>query len=137
MADLWAVNSEHSYISITYVEEQDYFYVKWNGHINSDDVVLGAETYLRLQQEKRCPRLLNDKSEVTGDWIEANDWLEYDWMPKSTEAGLRYFAMVLPHALYSLATAQDLQNRLSTFMEVAMFRDLTSAQEWITTRPVL
>ncbi|WP_207435826.1 hypothetical protein [Sabulibacter ruber] len=135
MANIWAVNSAHSYISVEYVAEHDWFYVKWSGHINPDDVVKAANTYLKLQEEKRCAKLLNDKSEVTGDWQEANDWLQYDWMPQVSEAGLKYFAMVLSRDLHDLAPAQDLQQRLAPICTVELFRDLASAEQWLDAQP--
>ncbi|KAA3439184.1 hypothetical protein [Rufibacter hautae] len=131
MAELWAVTSAHSYISIKYEEEQDWFYVKWCGHINSDDVVTVAQTYLELQKEKRCPKLLNDKSEVTGEWEEANDWLEYEWKPDLEETGLVYMAMVLSRDMHDLVAAQDLQRRLSSLINVSLFYDLATAKAWL------
>jgi hypothetical protein len=133
MAELWTVKSAHSCISLEYVKEQDWFYVKWSGHINPDDVVAVAQKYLEIQQEKRCPKLLNDKSEVTGEWEEANNWLQYEWMPQVQETGLQYCALVLSRDMHDQTTAQDLQRRLSAYCKVALFCDLASAQQWLVT----
>ncbi|WP_205502984.1 hypothetical protein [Rufibacter psychrotolerans] len=135
MTNIWAVNSEHSYTKVEYVAEHDWFYIKWSGHINPDDVVKTAETYLTLQRERRCPKVLNDKSEVTGDWEEANDWLEYEWLPQVKETGLQYFAMVLARDLHDLGPAQDLQRRLSSSCVIELFRELSAAQQWLDSRP--
>ncbi|WP_210487043.1 hypothetical protein [Rufibacter aurantiacus] len=131
MAELWAVTSAHSFISIKYEEEQDWFYVKWSGHINSDDVVTVAKTYLNLQKEMHCPRLLNDKSDVTGEWEEANDWLEFEWKPDLAETGLKYMAMVLSRDMHDQAAARDLQRRLSSNIIVSLFHDLATAKAWL------
>ncbi|GGK66989.1 hypothetical protein ACD591_02950 [Rufibacter glacialis] len=131
MANIWAVTSAHSYISLAFEEDQDWVYVKWSGHIDADDVVAAATTYLTVQQEKRFPKLLNDKSEVTGEWEGANDWLEFDWMPQVETTGLKYFALVLSRDMHGLVTAQDLKRRLGDRCQVGLFYDLPSAQEWL------
>ncbi|ALI97993.1 hypothetical protein [Rufibacter tibetensis] len=131
MNNKWEVCSAHSNISLEYVSEQDWFYVKWSGHIHPDDVVAAATKFLELQQEKRCPKLLNDKSEVTGEWEEANDWLEYEWMPQVEKLGLQYLALVLSRDMHDLSTAQNLQRRVSNLCQVGLFNDVPSAQEWL------
>ncbi|WP_181305882.1 hypothetical protein [Rufibacter sp. XAAS-G3-1] len=131
MAELWTVKSAHSCISLEYVKEQDWFYLKWSGHINSDEVVAVAQTYLELQQEKRCPKLLNDKSEVTGEWEEANYWLQFEWMPQVEQTGLQYLALVLSHDMHDQTSSQELQRRLSSVCSVALFCDLAAATQWL------
>ncbi|MBC3541455.1 hypothetical protein ACFSC6_15575 [Rufibacter sediminis] len=131
MADVWAVTSAHSYISLKYEDERDWFYIKWNGHINSDDVIATAKYYLQQQEERRCPKLLSDKSEVTGEWEEANDWLQYEWMPQVEQTGLKYLAMVLSRDMHDLSTAQDLKRRISPACKVALFYDIASAIRWL------
>ncbi|RNI31040.1 hypothetical protein [Rufibacter latericius] len=132
MAELWAVTSAHSYISLKYEEDHDWFYIKWSGHIHPDDVVAVAKMYLDLQQQKRCSKLLNDKSDVTGEWEDANDWLQFEWMPQATEMGLQFLAMVLSRDMHDLTTAQDLQRRISPNCQVALFNDISSAMHWLT-----
>ena len=131
MAICWVVSNAHSQVSMEYQPEHDWFYVKWGGHILAETVVEVSEKYMKLQEVKHCPKVLNDKSEVTGDWEEANDWLQYEWLPKVIETGLRYFAMVLPRHLHDLATAQDLERRLSLNLKVRLFYEIDAAERWL------
>ncbi len=131
MAATWEIKNLHAQIRIEHYPHKDFFYIKWCGHINSEDTIAVAKKYLELQQSFHCPKILNDKSDVTGDWAEANDWLEYEWLPLAVAAGLRYFSMVVSRDLHDLAPAQDLQKRFSPDCEVKLFRDLTQAKEWL------
>ncbi|AKQ47661.1 hypothetical protein TH63_11605 [Rufibacter radiotolerans] len=114
-----------------YQQEHDCIYIKWEGHISAENVVEVAEKYLTLQRVMRCPKLLNDKRDVTGDWEEANDWLQYEWLPQVLETGLQYFAFVLPRDLHDLATAQDLERRLANTIKVGLFYDAGTAEQWL------
>jgi hypothetical protein len=73
---------------------------------------------------------------VTGDWQEANDWLQYEWLPQIMETGRRYFAMVLSRDMPDQDSAQDLQQRLSSCCNVRLFDDLSEAREWLDSRPI-
>ncbi|WP_192821532.1 STAS/SEC14 domain-containing protein [Rufibacter sp. LB8] len=127
----WQNVGAHSNSTISYDPEKDWIYVKWSGHIDSEDVITTAGKYLEFLKGHKTPRLLNDKSEVTGDWEDANDWLEYEWLPQALEGGLRFLSMVISRDLHDLAPSQDLQRRLAPACEMQLFRDLPSARQWL------
>jgi len=126
-----AVSNAHASVYLEYDATNGWVFVKWSGHITCDEVVAAAEKYTELVANNPVSRILNDKSEVSGDWQEANDWLEYEWMPQAVASGLQYFAMVLPPHLHDLATAQDLGRRLGPHLQVKMFHGLDSAKRWL------
>ncbi|GAB2550179.1 hypothetical protein [Rufibacter soli] len=135
MATHWVITNPHSQVSMEYQKGHGWIYVKWDGHISAENVVEVAEKYLTLQASVQCPKLLNDKREVTGDWAEANDWLQYEWLPKVQENGLRYFALVIPRHLLELATARDLERRFSHTLKVRLFYDVGTAERWLDSFP--
>ena len=110
---------------------QHYIYVKWQGHITSDDVIAAAKAYLKLIEQHPCAKLFNDKSEVTGDWLDANDWLEFDWMPKVYKAGLRCMAHIYSNSMFSQLSAQDFSSRVVPPLQMATFTDFTTAEQWL------
>ena len=119
---------EH-YLTITQLSL--YTYAKWNGHVTSDDVIKAAKIYLVYIQEHPCSRLLNDKSDVTGDWQEANDWLEFDWLPAVYKAGLRCLAHVYSLSMFSQLSARDLRDRVMPPLLMKNFVDFESAEKWV------
>lgn len=119
---------EH-YLTITQLSS--YTYAKWNGHVTSDDVIKAAKIYLKYIQEHPCSRLLNDKSDVTGDWQEANDWLEFDWLPAVYKAGLRCLAHVYSLSMFSQLSARDLRDRVMPPLLMKNFVDFESAEKWV------
>lgn len=119
---------EH-YLTIT--RYQQYVYAKWKGHVSTKEVITAATAFLEDLRQHHCPRLLNDKSEVTGDWQEANDWLEYDWLPKAYEAGLRCIAHIYSLSMFSQLAAIDLRQRISPPLKMKNFTEFDSAFTWI------
>lgn len=131
MESTWHLSHEHAHISIFYDEINDIVHVKWKGHMNAEDVLMAAKAYLGLQEKWKCPNLLNDKSQVTGDWEDANNWLEYEWLPDAVQLDLKRFAHVLSQDFQQMASAKDMIERFAKHCEAALFWDVEMAQKWL------
>ncbi|MBR0569203.1 hypothetical protein KB205_01165 [Microvirga sp. STS03] len=118
-----------SYLTITW--HRHYTLAKWHNHIVADDVIKGAKAFLDFIREHPCPKLLNDKSEATGDWLEANDWLEFEWLPAVYKAGLRCMAHVYSHSMFSQLSARDLRGRVAPPLHMKNFLDFRTAEKWV------
>lgn len=118
-------------VFLTMLLKPGYIEAKWNGHITAGDVVTASKAYLELIQEHPCPRLLNDKQNVTGDWTDANDWLEFEWMPQVVRAGMRCMAHVYSNNMFSRLSARDLYLRVTPRLQMSNFCDYDSAREWL------
>lgn len=108
-----------------------YIEAKWQGHITADDVICAAQAYLELIRAAPCPYLLNDKSDVTGDWQEANDWLQFEWLPNVKQAGLRYMAHVYSQNMFSKIAARELEERVFPELHLRNFYERSKAEAWL------
>lgn len=120
-------------IFISLIRNDNYIEAKWQGYITAEDVVAAASTYLSYIQLAPCPRLLNNKSDVSGDWIDANSWLEYEWLPQVVEAGLRCITHVYSSDMFSQLAVRDLYFRISPFLQIETFTDREQAINWLLT----
>lgn len=111
--------------------QQHLIEAKWMGHTTADDVVTAAKLFTKLLQKTPCAALLNDKTEVTGDWAEANDWLEFEWLPQVLQAGLRCMAHVYSVNMFSRLSARDLQQRVTPSLQMQNFDDRLHAEAWL------
>lgn len=118
-------------VYVTIQRRPNYIEAKWSGHITADNVICAAKTYLELLRIDHCPKLLNDKSDVTGDWQEANDWLQFEWLPKVKEAGLRYIAHVYSFNMFSQLAARELQERVTPDFAMKNFFERSLAEAWL------
>lgn len=118
-------------VYVTIQRKQDYIEAKWQGHITADNVVCAAKAYLELLRKAPCAKLLNDKTEVTGDWQEANDWLQFEWLPQVLGAGLRYLAHVYSLSMFSKLAARELEERVTPQLSMKNFYERRLAEEWL------
>lgn len=116
---------------MTIICRTDYIEAKWTGHITADDVVTAAQVYLALLEKTPIPKLLNDKTDASGDWSEANDWLEFEWVPQAIRYGLRCLAHVYSSNMFSRLSARDLYQRLTPSISIQNFSDRESAEAWL------
>jgi hypothetical protein len=119
---------------LTLILRTDYIEAKWSGHITAGDVVTASKLYLALLQTYPCPdKLLNDKTDVTGDWSEANDWLEFEWLPQALHAGMHYLAHVYSSNMFSRLSARDLFLRVTPRLRMQNFNNRREALHWLRT----
>jgi hypothetical protein len=125
------VAHESGDVFVTFLLHTDYIEARWSGHITADDVITASKVYLVLLQDHPCSKLFNDKSNVTGDWQEANDWLEFEWMPKVLEAGLRCMAHVYSQNMFSRLSAHDMHHRFTSVLQMQNFYERAAAIHWL------
>ena len=121
----------HVIVTLSYDEAHDLIYADWQNHLTGNEVIMAGEKYLELIQTYPCPRLLSDKSQVTGDWSDANDWLEYAWIPEAMNAGLNCFAYILSEDIYNRLSGLDLYKRLEGEIKFKLFSNRKQAIEWL------
>lgn len=121
-------------IYVTLLPHKNYMEAKWNGHVTAADTVTAAKVYLALLQTYHCPdRLLNDKTNVTGDWSEANDWLEFEWLPQVIRAGMHYMAHIYSSNMFSRLSARDLFLRVTPRLQMQNFNNRKEGLHWLLT----
>ena len=122
---------EDPHITIAYDHLNEWLYADWHGEQDLASVQHGALEVLRLMQQQRCHKVLNDSTRVTNMWSEAAEWGGKGWFPMITAVGLQYFAWVYSPNLYSrLSTDLTLQFTTSSSV-VATFDDIDTAKAWL------
>lgn len=129
-----AIAHQNGEVYVTLYQRENYIEAKWAGHITASNVVTACKAYLEIVERHSCRGLLNDKTDVTGDWAEANDWLEFEWTPRSMRAGLRCLAHVYSNNMFSRLSARDLYMRLQPRLDMQNFFDRESALSWLQAR---
>ncbi|MFD2514410.1 hypothetical protein ACFSRY_11075 [Pontibacter locisalis] len=118
-------------VYLMFTNRTEFTEAKWFGHITADNVITGAKVFLELLKKRHNSKFLNDKTEASGDWEEANDWLEYEWLPQIKEAGLRCFAHVYSNNMFSRLSSRDLYLRMVPNVEMENFLNRKEAEKWL------
>ena len=106
-------------------------HVEWQSGPPLDDVKLGFIELARLLRENRCPVLLSDSNDSTGDWSELIPWVRYEFLPLALAGGLRYLIDVLPLDPASSFSVNSWRNQTRGLLHHEVFTSLSAAREGI------
>ena len=109
-------------------------YVCWHGHLTAAEVIRGVLEGTRLLEEHAFQRVLNDKRDTGGDWSEALPWLQYEWLPKAVEAGLRAIAYILSPDLEAQIVSHEFVEAVQSQIQISLFTNEEDAREWLQTK---
>lgn len=119
-----------SSITIAHDLCNQWLYIDWKGPQNEQSVRAGCEQVLTFLRLTKCQKILNDNTNVTGDWQEASRWIGEEFIRSLAEAGLRYLAWVYSPN-YLSRRAVDSTLAFVTCPMVVSFEDLASAYTWL------
>ena len=105
--------------------------VHWYGNLTGQQVIDVAGRTMQLSAGQPYHLLLNDKSQATGDWSEALDWLEYEWLPEVLLAGLHAIAYVFTPDMHNHLASYQFLERLTPYVCIEAFSELPPALEWL------
>ncbi len=118
-------------VEIQHSPELGLLYVQWFGNLTSREVIKVANHYLDIQATYHYPLLLNDKCLATGDWSEAMEWLEYEWVPEAIQVGLRSMAYVFSPDMHNQLASFDFLERVQQHLPIQLFYSTPAALLWL------
>jgi hypothetical protein len=118
-------------VFINLIQHKHFIEAKWQNHITADDVIAAGQFYLSYIKRHPSHKFLNDKSDVSGDWTDANTWLEFEWLPQVLNEGLRCIAHVHSDDMISQIAERDLFKIASPQLQMKDFSDHDQAINWL------
>ncbi|WP_460676065.1 hypothetical protein [Hymenobacter coalescens] len=106
-------------------------YINWHGHLTSDEVIQVAEASLPWHEQLHPLGLLNDKRGTSGDWGEAMNWIEYEWVPRAKASGLRAFAYVINADMQVSFENATLIEHIRQQVDLRTFYSVGAAWKWL------
>jgi PAS domain S-box-containing protein len=122
-----------SFIEIIYDPEHQNIETNWTGFQNVETVKAGGMEMLKILRCNNCSRILNDNSEVKGNWSEAADWAGEVWFPMMEAAGLRLFAWIYSPSTFSALSAKRSVDVKVGNVVTQFFTAKEEALEWLNT----
>ena len=123
-------NNDRTYISLYYDPAKKLYYNDWVGFVNKDQVIQGCLKGLQLVEQKNYPYMLNDNSNLTGPWAQANEWIATEWMPRAIGADLKYFAHILSPNIFAQLSAQQMEMNANGF-HMKSFENIEAGKRWL------
>jgi len=127
-----SVKNKLGQVYFTYYLDEDNGWAHniWKGDVTVDEVIEGCKVSLDFLEEYKPEKILNDNTQLTGSWDEANDWIAQNWMPRALAAGLKKFAHVISPDIFGALSAEELVTKVSGF-EMRIFEDESEARAWL------
>jgi hypothetical protein len=116
---------------LSFEESEQWLRATWRGFVDMDVALRGADDYLRVLADIRCPYLLNDNVALQGPWFDSIDWLEQIWVPQATQMGLRYVAHVVQADCLSDIITVNFHGSKVGEIELQIFRQVAEAEAWL------
>ena len=113
----------------------DLLQVSWHGPLTAAEIIRGVRHGGQWRDELGYTRILNDKSDAGGDWSEVLPWLEYEWLPEVTEAGIGAIAYVFSKKVENRFLTRQFIEAVRKSIAIEVFEDLGQAYEWLTAQP--
>ncbi|WP_299702598.1 hypothetical protein [uncultured Pontibacter sp.] len=120
-----------TFLTIHYDEKNQWIHNDWSGYVSPEYVMQGSLAVLDAIEKYRVACGLNDNRHLVGRWDESVDWIEQEWIPKATAAGLRHYAHVVDADTFAAASSEDMLTRVQDRFQMRIFRDIDEAKEWL------
>jgi PAS domain S-box-containing protein len=119
------------YVEIRYNAEARRVEATWIGYQRFETVQRGGLKILDLVKLNHAKKLLNDNTQVLGNWSEAAEWVAKDLMVSMEHAGLKYMAWVQSKSAFSRLSAQKTAEMSVVKIDLAFFSDHSAAGLWL------
>ncbi len=118
-------------VSITSNKADAIMEVDWKGFHNLESVQHGCMKMLRILQENKYHKVLNNNIHVLGSWGDAAEWGGREWFPMMQGAGLQYFAWIYSPATFSKLAAEKSVDLMMGAVTTRFFTTVEEARQWL------
>ncbi len=115
-------------LEIGYNTKYGYLHCNWIGFQNKESIMKSGDLILQFLTQKKCAKVLNDNTLVSGPWQEAAEWTATVWFPSMEKAGLKHFAWVFSPNIFAELSAKKATPKSGV---VTSFESLGQAEKWI------
>jgi hypothetical protein len=101
-------------------------------YVEGDEFRKAADVTLNLLERRQARKLLTNSSEMKVLPQDDQRWVDEDWRPRATAAGLRYNAVVAPKNAIAQLTVENMMKKVPAgAIELAYFSDVEEARSWL------
>ncbi|WPU93068.1 PAS domain-containing protein [Mucilaginibacter sabulilitoris] len=122
---------QDSTLKLSYNEENARIDADWIGFQNLESIQEGCQQILEMMVKNKVYKILDDNTHLLGNWSEAVDWVSQEWFPAMAKAGLRYFAWVDSHSIFSQLSARKSADPLPRNIDINFFSEVSAAEAWL------
>ncbi|MBT34128.1 MAG: hypothetical protein CMO01_31070 [Thalassobius sp.] len=115
---------------LSYNPSENILYCNWIGFQSTEKVKDGCNKMLEVLKSKKCSKVLNDNTHVTGPWQYATEWVATEWFPEMEKSGLEHFAWVFSQNVFAQLSAKK---AIPASGVVTTFKSTNEGINWLRT----
>lgn len=119
---------EKSHLHITYETDTGILQCVWIGDQTDEGIKTAGAVIINIIQENRITKILNDNRQVKGSWKDVAVWVNEDWFPAITNAGVNRFAWIYSTDVFARFSARKAAGNTAI---VKFFKKVEDAVEWL------
>ena len=103
------------------------------GFLKPDEFKSIANKLIQMLEEKDLKRQINDVKLMKVLSQDTQNWLNTDWFPRAKEAGLKFFAFVVPEDIFGKMSMKGANRKAENMLgiEIQYFSDMELAKDWV------
>ena len=110
---------------------------EWHGWADRAEFTAVLEASLIALKTHHSSRgLVDSRRQRALPWPD-EDWVSEQWFPKALAGGLARLALVIPESALAMMSIEDVVSRVRGTLDVAYFRTVGEAREWLTAPPLV
>ncbi len=109
--------------------------VEFSGSPDLKEFKALANPIISLLKKHKANKELNNTLNLEVNSIENQEWAQTVWFPDAVEAGLKYFAFVVPSNIFGQVSAEQTNEKAEEegAIEIKYFETEDKAKEWLKT----
>lgn len=117
----------------TYDAENKIVNCKISGNPSLDEFKETANSALHLIKKHKAKKMLNNIEELEVNSVENQEWTQNVWFPQAYEAGLTWFAFVMPDNIFGEVSARQTNEIAERNGDIVIeyFDSYSNALEWL------
>jgi hypothetical protein len=116
----------------SYVADVPCVLMVWRGYHTSSSFRAQNEEVLELLKQHGATKILCDVRQFLLIGATDQSWLNYNWLPRALDAGLRHCALVTPVYFFNQVAVQSVVDRIETpVLRVEYFETAEPARRWL------
>jgi len=105
--------------------------VDWRGYHNIQTIKTGCLKIMEILKECGYRKILNNHTNVLGNWSDASEWVGREWFPLIESAGLSHLAWVYSKVTFSRLAAEKSVEHKAGNVITKFFKTEDDAKKWL------
>ena len=106
-------------------------HMEWQGWAEPAEFRAANDALVQAIKDHGGSRVLGDTRQIKVIQQSDQDWVNHDWFPRILAAGLTRMALVIPASGLAKMNIDDMVSRVADRLDVAYFKTLGDAREWL------